>query len=127
MNKLWQLKKISTGEALNKPQILPKNWGPIFGLSGFIDRLDNLEWLGEDYVDMQWVVVGEVEDYSTSLDVKMWERAKDLLKESDWAILSDVPMSAGERDAWIEYRSQLREIKLQPGFPEEIEWPLAPE
>ncbi len=127
MNKLWQLKKLSTDENLNEPQILPENWGPIFGLSGFVDKLNNLEWLGEHYQDMGWVVVGEAADepsYVTPLNVEMWERAKQLLRESDWSVLPDVPMSAGERDNWIEYRRKLREIKLQPGFPEQIEWPL---
>jgi hypothetical protein len=28
---------------------------------------------------------------------------------------------------WIEYRRQLREIRLQSGFPFEIDWPTPPE
>jgi hypothetical protein len=129
MKKLWQLKNISTNTPLNDPQFLPENWGPIFGLSGFIDKLDNLSWLGEQYADMGWFIVGEE---SASMDKKMlsqieWERAKQLLKESDWVMLPDVPMTVGEKEQWIEYRQQLREIRLQSDFPFSIEWPIAPE
>jgi hypothetical protein len=66
MSKLWQLKKLSSGEALNEPQRLPENWGPIFGMQGFIDRIGNLSWLGEGYNDQGWVQV-EVADVDTSL------------------------------------------------------------
>lgn len=130
MNKLWQLKKLSTNENLNEPQLLPKNWGPIFGLNGFIDKLDNLEWLGEEYQDMGWFVVGEVSDdlsFVTPLDDEMWSRAKQMLKDSDWSVLPDVPMIAQKYDEWIIYRRKLREIKLQPGFPDEIDWPEMPD
>lgn len=128
MNKLWQLKRLSTGESLNDAQALPENWGPIFGLAGFTDKLSDLSWLGADYADMGWFVVGDIpsiaEEASTSQTE--WERAKQLLIESDWSVLPDVPMTAGERDDWIEYRRKLREIKLQAGFPEDIDWPSPP-
>ena len=43
---LWQLKNLSTNEALGAPQELPENWGPIFGLSGVKDKLGDLAWVG---------------------------------------------------------------------------------
>lgn len=126
--KLWQLKNLVTGEALNEPQKLPENWGPIFGLEGFIDKIGDLSWLGSDYANMGWVVVGEGQELpqSTNAD-KAWQRAKQLLAESDWSMLSDVPMTAGQKSSWIAYRKALREIRLQPGFPENINWPVSPE
>ena len=42
-------------------------------------------------------------------------------------MLSDVPMTAGDKAKWIEYRRGLREIRLQPGFPDSIQWPARPE
>lgn len=126
--KLWQLKKLSTGEPQNEPQKLPENWGPIFGLHGFEDKLGDLSWLGDDYADLGWVVVGEEAEAATASAADLeWERAKQLLRDSDWSVLPDVPMTAGERDAWIAYRRALREIRLQPGFPNEIVWPAAPQ
>ena len=126
--KLWQLKKLSTGEPQNEPQKLPENWGPIFGLHGFEDKLGDLSWLGDDYADLGWVVVGEEAEAATASAADLeWERAKQMLRDSDWSVLPDVPMTAGERDAWIAYRRALREIRLQPGFPNEIVWPAAPQ
>jgi hypothetical protein len=125
---LWQLKKISTNETLNEPQKLPNNWGPIFGMAGVQDRLGDLSWLGEAYSDQGWFVVGEAPAdpvQSTAAELA-WERAKKLLQESDWSVLSDVPMTAGDKALWIEYRRSLREIRLQSGFPSDIQWPVSP-
>jgi len=128
MIKLWQLKNLSTNEALNEPQKLPENWGPIFGMAGIQDRLGDLSWLGEAYSNQGWVIVGEAPDDpvpSTAAELA-WDRAKKLLQESDWSVLSDVPMTSGDKALWIEYRRSLRVIRLQSGFPSKILWPVAP-
>lgn len=126
---LWQLKKISTGEALNLPQKLPENWGPIFGMAGITDKLGDLSWLGNEFLDKGWFVVGEGSpDPTPSSESEIqWEKAKQLLKESDWAVLSDVPMTSGDKALWVEYRRALREIRLQTGFPSNIVWPYRPD
>ena len=130
---LWQLKKLSTNEPLNEPQILPENWGPIFGMNGIVDKIGNLSWLEDpSYEDMGWVMVGETNESislpktSTKSELE-WEKAKQFLKDSDWAVLSDVPMTKQQKIDWLEYRKALREIKLQSGFPDEINWPKIPE
>ena len=56
-----------------------------------------------------------------------WEKAKELLRQSDWAVLSDVPMTVGQRQTWVEYRAKLRDIRMQPNFPNAIAWPTKPE
>jgi len=56
-----------------------------------------------------------------------WEEAKAKLRDSDWSMLPDVPMTAGDKAGWIEYRRGLREIRLQAGFPDSIIWPTRPE
>ena len=127
---LWQLKKLSTGEALNEPQKLPENWGPIFGMPGIQDRIGDLSWLGEAYTDQGWVVVeGEApaDPVQATQAELAWENAKRLLRESDWAVLSDVPMNKTQKTLWIEYRRELREVRLQPEFPTNIIWPTIPE
>ena len=124
--KLWQLKKLSTNEALNEPQELPENWGPIFGLFGVKDKLNDLSWVGLQ--DQGWFETSqEVESPYSSSESIQWNKAKILLKESDWSVLSDVPMVNSKRTEWIEYRKALREIKLQTGFPDSINWPQIPE
>ena len=126
---LWQLKKISTGETLNQPQRLPENWGPIFGLSGIQDQLGDLSWLGENFADQGWFVVGDAPPVAAQSTVAelAWERAKRLLRESDWSMLSDVPMNKTQKALWVAYRKELREIRLQPEFPSNIIWPVIPE
>jgi hypothetical protein len=126
--KLWQLKKLSTNETLNDPQKLPENWGPIFGLAGFQDRLGDLSWLGENFADQGWFVVGDAPaDPSQSTEAELaWEQAKKMLQESDWSMLSDIPMTAGNKVLWIEYRRALREIRLHPNFPN-MAWPVRPD
>lgn len=122
------MKKLSNGETLNEPQPLPENWGPIFGLAGIQDQLGDLSWLGEHFADQGWFVVGDGPNepaMSTPAELA-WDKAKKLLAESDWAMLPDVPMLAGEKTAWTTYRRALREICLQSDFPTDIQWPSKP-
>ena len=94
------------------------------------DQLGDLSWLGNEYTDQAWV---EVDDHSVQEAAPInkaevaWERAKILLRESDWAMLSDVPMLNEERARWVEYRAKLRNIRSSEGFPENIIWPNEPE
>ena len=46
-----------------------------------------------------------------------------LLKETDWTQLADAPL---DKSVWAIYRQELRDITLQAGFPNEIEWPQKP-
>jgi hypothetical protein len=127
MTQLWQLKNTQTNEALNDPQPLPENWGPIFGMSNIVDQLSDLSWLGEEYANQGWFPAGEgTEAVQSTAGWIAWEKAKKLLAESDWAVLSDVPMDNADRIAWIEYRRQLREIRSHAEFPN-MEWPNKPE
>jgi hypothetical protein len=124
---LWQLKKLSTNEPLSEPGNLPENWGPIFGLHGIQDRLGDLVWLGESYSDMGWIQVGEAVDVTAVDGEGAWEEAKKLLRESDWSMLPDVPMTKEEKASWIEYRRGLRNIRAQKDFPNSMFWPTKPE
>ena len=93
-----------------------------------IDKIGDLSWIGSDYAGLGWVEAGDAPPGPvTSTEAELaWERAKQLLRESDWSMLPDVPMTSGEKSEWIEYRKALREIKLQPGFPNDIKWPKGP-
>ena len=48
------------------------------------------------------------------------------LQSSDWTQLPDVPLTNEQRAAWVTYRQELRDVPSQPGFPEHIIWPVAP-
>ena len=130
---LWQLRKLSTNENLNSPQPLPENWGPIFGLSGIKDKLGDLSWLGDpELVDKGWLETdipdsNYVSGAIVSKSEQVWNTAKAFLLESDWSMLPDVPMTAGKKQEWETYRKALREVKLQSGFPDSVNWPAKPE
>lgn len=47
------------------------------------------------------------------------------MADSDWSMLPDVSMSPERKQAWVEYRQQLRDITNQPD-PTNIVWPKAP-
>ncbi len=98
-------------------------------MAGIQDKLGDLSWLGENYADQGWIQVeGEINTVSNSTPAELqWQKAKDLLRESDWAVLPDVPMLNETRQKWIAYRSELREVRSQKGFPENITWPIKPE
>lgn len=49
-----------------------------------------------------------------------------LLANSDWTQLADVPLTAEEKADWATYRQALRDVPSQPGFPNNIVWPAAP-
>lgn len=97
-------------------------------MEGVQDKLGDLSWLGEAYADQGWV---EVEGKETTVlaapGALAWEKVKDLLRQSDWSVLPDVPMTVEERQAWKDYRAELREVRMQSGFPVNITWPTKPE
>lgn len=123
---MWQLKKLSTGEALNEPQRLPENWGPIFGMGGIKDRLGDLSWLGDAYVDQGWIQVGE-EALVPMTANEVNSTIEQILKDTAWNVAQDnTTMTRDQRIAWLDFRQALRDIPLQIGFPENVQWPSEP-
>ena len=122
---MWQLKKLSTNEALNEAQSLPENWGPVFGLAGVQDRLADLSWLGPDYVDQGWFEVGEAPPVDKAKQVR--QDIENFLNECAHIVAVDnISITKGSMAEWLEYRRLLREVPLQAGFPDEIVWPAKP-
>lgn len=65
------------------------------------------KWLEKDYIEKHPPAptpeqIQELNKY----------KANDLLQKSDWSVLPDVPLA--NKDAWIAYRQQLREISTNP-------------
>jgi len=63
------------------------------------------------------------------LQAQAREKRNALLAESDWTQLPDARTAMGAEKAaeWDAYRQALRDITDQPGFPEEINWPVKPQ
>ena len=72
---------------------------------------------------------GKIEDYTPpsdeQLDYSHKVRRNELLIQSDWTQLPDVPQTV--KDKWAEYRQSLRDITKQSGYPKYIVWPSQPE
>jgi Phage tail assembly chaperone protein len=47
-----------------------------------------------------------------------------VLRTTDWTQAGDV--SPATREKWTAYRQALRDMPAQSGFPENVEWPVAP-
>ena len=48
------------------------------------------------------------------------------LQETDWTLLPDSPLTESQKQNFVLYRQQLRDIPLQSGFPWDIIWPVSP-
>lgn len=56
----------------------------------------------------------------------MREQRGRLLAASDWTQMNDSPLSSETKAAWAAYRTALRQLPEQPGFPDNITWPDPP-
>lgn len=75
------------------------------------------------YVNGEFIFCADA-DNPAIMEAQVRGRREYLLKESDWTQLPDVPLAT--KEAWAVYRQALRDITSQPGFPMNIEWPVAP-
>jgi hypothetical protein len=99
-------------------------------MEGMQDRIGDLSWLGESFIDQGWVQVEGEAVSEASPETKAeteWSNAKEHLRQSDWSMLPDVPMTVSDKEAWLQYRDSLRNIREQSHFPEAIVWPNKPE
>ena len=74
-----------------------------------------------------WLVEPHTEERLEELRVKAAKTARErrslLLAQSDWTQVADAPVDAA---AWRSYRTELRDITKQEGFPLNIVWPVPP-
>lgn len=52
---------------------------------------------------------------------------QELLQQSDWTQIPNNPLTVEKQEAWADYRQQLRDITLQPGYPNNVIWPTPPQ
>jgi hypothetical protein len=50
-----------------------------------------------------------------------------LLRESDWTRIDDVSITTEQKNAWREYRKDLRDIPTDYEDPDDVVWPTKPE
>lgn len=91
------------------------------------DRLHDLSWVG--LPDLGWFIVGEEPPpppEATREDL-IRQEAWDRLRECDWRVLPDEPITVGKRAEWIAYRRELRRIHKLERFPRGLKMPNPPE
>lgn len=64
--------------------------------------------------------------YSEELARRAQSHCKQLLLECDWTIGNDTPLTEENQQEWKAYRTALRAINHQEGFPKSIDWPEPP-
>lgn len=66
---------------------------------------------------------------TTALEASIKAERNRLLTESDWTDTLSAKNRLGEElyNSWQTYRQQLRDITSQPGYPQQVVWPQAPQ
>jgi len=73
-----------------------------------------------------WTVRSLTEDEIES-EAKVVRLDRDeLLSECDWTQMPDSPLDDSTKASWATYRTALRDISTQEGFPTNVTWPTAP-
>ena len=108
---MWQLRKLSTNEALSEAGPLPNNWGPIFGLHGFQEKIGDLSWIGPDYSDQGWIELSaeEITVIEKQEIIARIEAQKIIATDA----LASASLTVGEKIAWSEYSDALSNMYLQ--------------
>ena len=60
------------------------------------------------------------------LTAQMRARRDGLIAETDYLLMSDYPIATAQLDPMKVYRQALRDITIQSGFPQTINWPVKP-
>ena len=121
---MWQLRKLSTNEPLSEAGPLPNNWGPIFGLHGFLDKLGDLSWIGPSYADQGWIQLTEEEQEAIrATEIKARVEAEKTIATK---ALSNPEITIGEKTAWSEYLIALDAACLCPDFDCNPNFPARP-
>jgi hypothetical protein len=121
---MWQLRKLSTNEALSEAGPLPNNWGPIFGLHGFLEKIGDLSWIGPTYVDQGWVELTEAEQEALR-KAKVMARVGAEKATANTA-LNNPAITVEELTAWSEYLIALDAVCLCPDFDCDPKFPIRP-
>lgn len=75
---------------------------------------------------LPWVVRDKTQDeIASEAKAARYER-DELLTLCDWTQLPDSPLDSTTKASWATYRTALRDISTQAGFPTNITWPTAP-
>lgn len=84
---------------------------------GFVYVADLIPLTQEEQAELKQIELNQLAEAAR-------QQRNRLLSESDWTQIADAPV---DKQAWANYRQQLRDVSSQQGFPESVEWPVKPE
>ena len=74
-----------------------------------------------------WLAAGNTAQAAPAMQAVQARAQRDaLLASCDWTQCSDSPLDATTKAAWASYRTQLRNLPGQTGFPNSVTWPTPP-
>ena len=95
-------------------------------MAGVQDRLGDLSWLGDAYVDQGWFEVADPANAPATAE-EVNATIEQMLINTAWAVAVDnTALTKGQRADWLSFRQALRDIPLQAGFPASVVWPTEP-
>jgi hypothetical protein len=103
-----------------------------FSMRQGVEQLDG-KWytkyvLGPIFTDGETTAAEQEAAYKAAKDAEQAKSVRnsrtEKLKDSDWTQLAD---STVDKEAWATYRTALRDVPIQAGFPWTIDWPTQPE
>ena len=121
---MWQLRKLSTNEPLSEAGPLPNNWGPIFGLHGFLEKIGNLAWVGPSYADKGWVKLTDSEQ--KALQTAAVTDKVQSLKTAAEARLKSPDLTVELKTVLNAYLLALDSVCLCPDFECDPKFPVKP-
>jgi hypothetical protein len=77
--------------------------------------------------ELAWAVTPatpeQIAERTSAKATEVRQQRNQLLADCDWTQLPDAPV---DKTAWATYRQELRDVTAQPGFPWDVQWPIAP-
>lgn len=73
-----------------------------------------------------WTVRDKTADEIADEGIGVRYMRDELLTNCDWTQMPDSPLDDSTKTSWATYRTALRDISTQAGFPTNITWPTAP-
>ena len=104
-----------------------KNKQLIFYTQDQIEKKKNKTFLSRRWSNevFDWIDVRSEEQKYNDASNGVKATRNQLLAESDWTQIPDVPLT--NKQDWAVYRQALRDIPEQSGYPFNINWPVKPE
>lgn len=87
---------------------------------------------GDRYLRWESIPEAEVvaekrrEESDAAIAKRLREVRTSLLFATDWTQLPDVPLTPDTKQAMRDYRTALRDLPTQTGWPRKVEWPVDP-